>query len=142
VEVILSEETLHVLADPARIDHVFTNLLTNALKFTPAGGKITISVQPEGKLVRFTVTDTGIGIPQEHLSRIFDRFYRVVRKDQVSGAGLGLAIAKEIVQAHGGEITARSREGEGSSFSFTLQRAETDSTALEVEHAGSNNLNR
>jgi NtrC-family two-component system sensor histidine kinase KinB len=142
VEVILSEETLLVLADPARIDHVFTNLLTNAIKFTPAGGKITISVQPEGKMVRFTVADTGIGIPQEHLSRIFDRFYRVVRKDQVSGAGLGLAIAKEIVQAHGGEITARSREGEGSSFSFTLQRAETDSAELEVEHAGSNNLNR
>lgn len=124
VEVNVPDETPSVLADPARIDHVFTNLLTNALKFTPAGGRVTISAEPEDNVVRFMVEDTGPGIPQEHLARIFDRFYRVVRKDQTSGAGLGLAIAKEIVHAHGGEISVQSTEGRGSRFSFTLQRAD------------------
>jgi two-component system, NtrC family, sensor histidine kinase KinB len=148
VEVTIAEEMPKVLADPARIDHVFTNLLTNALKFTPAGGKVTISVEPEGKMVRFAVADTGIGIPQEHLARVFDRFYRVVRKDQPGGAGLGLAIAKEIVQAHGGEISVQSKEGEGSRFSFTLQRADasaldtTPVAATEVDHETSIHTSR
>ena len=76
------------------------------------------------KFVRFIVDDTGIGIPSEHLGRIFERFYRVPRENQPSGAGLGLAIAKEIVDAHGGSISAESHSGKGSRFSFTLQRAD------------------
>jgi signal transduction histidine kinase len=69
------------------------------------------------------VEDSGLGIPKEHLPRVFDRFYRVLRQGQPGGAGLGLAIAKEIVEAHGGQIDAQSEEGKGSRFSFTLRRA-------------------
>lgn len=117
-------ETPSVLADPARIDHVFSNLLTNALKFTSPGGKVRIFTEMEEKFVRFVVEDTGIGIPPEHLGRIFERFYRVPREKQPSGAGLGLAIAKEIVDAHGGTINVQSNPNEGSRFSFTLPRAD------------------
>jgi two-component system, NtrC family, sensor histidine kinase KinB len=116
-------ETPAVLADPARIGHVFSNLLTNALKFTPPGGKVRISAEPLDKYVRFIVEDTGIGIPPEYLGRIFERFFRVPRDNQPSGAGLGLAIAKEIVDAHHGNISVESKPGKGSVFSFTLERA-------------------
>jgi NtrC-family two-component system sensor histidine kinase KinB len=122
-------ETPRVLADTARIDHVFSNLLTNALKYTAPGGQVRVTAEPEDAFIRFVVEDTGIGIPAEHLGRIFERFYRVPTKNQPAGAGLGLAIAKEIVEAHGGQIAVQSREGEGSRFSFTLQRA-TEQDAL------------
>jgi len=124
LETDIPADTPRVLADPARIEYVFANLLTNALKFTAPGGRVTINAEKEDRLVRFTVEDTGIGIPQEFLGRVFDRFFRVPREKQASGAGLGLAIAKEIVEAHGGKITVQSREGQGSRFSFTLQQAE------------------
>jgi PAS domain S-box-containing protein len=117
-------DTPPVLADPARIDHVFSNLLTNSLKFTNPGGQVRVSAETEDSFVRFIVEDTGIGIPQEYLGRIFERFYRVPRENGPSGAGLGLAIAKEIVEAHGGAITVQSREGQGTRFSFTLSRAD------------------
>ena len=120
-------ETPPVLADPARIDHVFSNLLTNALKFTSPGGRVRISVEVEEKFVRFVVDDTGIGIPTEYLGRIFERFFRVPRENQPGGAGLGLAIAKEIVEAHGGHIAVQSQDGGGSRFSFTLARADRHS---------------
>lgn len=97
--------------------------MTNALKFTPPGGKVRISAEPLDKYVRFIVEDTGIGIPPEYLGRIFERFYRVPRDNQPSGAGLGLAIAKEIVNAHHGNISVESKPGKGSVFSFTLERA-------------------
>lgn len=112
-----------VLADPARIDHVFSNLLTNALKYTLPGGKVRISTQVEGEMVRFTVSDTGIGIPADYTKRIFERFFRVPRHEFQNGAGLGLAIAREIVEAHGGKISVESIEGKGSVFSFTLRQA-------------------
>jgi signal transduction histidine kinase len=115
-------ETPPVLADPSRIGHVFSNLLTNALKYTQPGGRVRISAETLEKFVRFTVEDTGVGIPQEYIGRIFERFYRVPRENQPSGAGLGLAIAKEIVEAHGGTMTVESTAGVGSKFSFTLQR--------------------
>lgn len=113
-----------VLADPARIGHVFSNLLHNALKYTPGGGRVRVSARTEEGGVCFTVEDTGIGIPPEHLPRIFERFYRVRGQGGEGGAGLGLAIAKEIVEAHGGGITVESRVGAGSQFSFTLLRAD------------------
>ncbi len=128
----LPEQTPDVLADPARIDHVFSNLLTNALKFTPPGGWVRLSAQVEDEVVRFEVQDSGIGIPQEYLGRVFERFFRVPRSDQPSGAGLGLAITKEIVELHGGRISVQSQPGRGSRFSFTLRRA--DQTAKEVGH--------
>jgi signal transduction histidine kinase len=121
-------ETPDVLVDATRIDHVFTNLLTNALKYTNPGGHVRIITETEEDVVRFIVEDTGIGIPAEHLGRVFERFFRVPQANQPSGAGLGLAIAKEIVEAHGGSIGVRSKQGEGSRFSFTLQRADKQSS--------------
>jgi signal transduction histidine kinase len=134
--------TPDVLADPARIDHVFSNLLTNALKFSAPGGQVRISAETEGDSVRFVVEDTGIGIPAELHSRIFERFFRIPRQNQPPGAGLGLAIAKEIVEAHGGQISVKSVEGQGSRFSFTLQRADQHSNVnakAEADYAASIN---
>ncbi|MGD0463626.1 MAG: ATP-binding protein [Tepidisphaeraceae bacterium] len=124
LEVDVPVDTPPVMADPARIGHVFSNLLVNAMKYTSPGGRVRISAEPFDKVVRFTVEDTGIGIPPQHIGRIFERFYRVPRENQPSGAGLGLAIAKEIVDAHGGTISVDSQPDKGSRFSFTLQRAD------------------
>jgi signal transduction histidine kinase len=117
-------EVPEVLADPTRIDHVFTNLLTNALKFTQPGGRVKVFTEVSDDFVEFVVEDTGVGIPAEHLPHVFERFFRVPRENQPPGAGLGLAIAKEIVEAHGGHITVKSQEGQGSRFGFTLKRAD------------------
>jgi signal transduction histidine kinase len=110
--------------DKSRISHVFGNLLSNGLKHTPAGGKITVSAKPEENGVMFSVTDTGKGIPSEYLPRIFEQFFRVPDQGSESGAGLGLAIVKEIVEAHGGTVSVDSVEGKGCTFSFTLRSAE------------------
>lgn len=109
--------------DESRIRHVFINLLTNASKFTPSGGFITLSAAPEGTgFIRFSVRDQGPGIPPESVGRIFDRFYRAPNQEKRSGAGLGLAIAREIVVAHGGSIACANGEGEGAEFYFVLPR--------------------
>jgi two-component system, NtrC family, sensor histidine kinase KinB len=129
VEMEVPPDTPRVLADPDRMDHVFSNLLGNALKFTPPGGTVRVSAAAEDGVVRFSVQDSGPGIAPQHLARIFDRFYRVTGPNQPGGAGLGLAIAREIVQAHGGSIEVHSKLGEGSRFSFTLRRAD-DGLAL------------
>ncbi|MDC0672945.1 sensor histidine kinase [Nannocystis radixulma] len=115
---------------PARFDHqrilqVLTNLLANAVKFTPEGGKIVIHVEPKGEDVRLSVSDTGSGIPEDKLNVIFERFGQVAADDP-RGAGLGLFIAKSIIDAHGGKIGADSRSGEGSVFFFTLPAAPGD----------------
>lgn len=110
----------HVLADPPRMLQVLVNLLHNAIKFTPPGGKITLRVRAEGEQVIFGVIDTGVGIPQEDLSRIFERFFKSDRARTGGGTGLGLAIAKHLVEAHGGRIWADSVETRGSSFYFSL----------------------
>jgi two-component system, NtrC family, sensor histidine kinase KinB len=116
------EESVSVLADPARIDLVLENLLSNAVKYTPPGGEITVGYEVGADEVAFSVADTGVGIPDEELHRIFERFYRGARLDVPDGAGLGLAIAKEIVEAHGGHMAVTSRLGQGSTFTFTLKR--------------------
>lgn len=109
--------------DEARIRHVFMNLLTNASKYTPSGGFVTLSATPDdGSFIRFSVRDQGPGIPPESVGRIFERFYRAPNQDRRTGAGLGLAIAREIVVAHGGVIACSSREGDGSEFYFLLPR--------------------
>jgi signal transduction histidine kinase len=118
-----------VWADPARIVHVFSNLLSNALKYTPPGGKVTVSARDEGEQVRFLVSDSGVGIPDKYLPRIFEQFFRVPEQEAASGVGLGLAIVKDIVEAHGGTVGVESREGVGSSFWFSLRRA--DRAAME-----------
>ena len=113
-----------VWADSTRIYYVIGNLLSNALRYTPPGGKITFSAQTEEKEVRFSIADTGKGIPSQYLPRIFEQFFRVPGQEKESGAGLGLAIVKEIIEAHGGTVGVESQEGQGSTFSFTLRRVE------------------
>jgi two-component system, NtrC family, sensor histidine kinase KinB len=119
----LAEDLPRVSADTTQIGHVFSNLLSNALRFTAPGGTITVSAVPEEQMVRFSVTDTGSGIPHQFMQRIFEQFFRVPDQKSETGAGLGLAIAKEIVEAHGGNINVVSQEGKGTTFSFTLKRA-------------------
>ncbi len=113
-----------VWVDPARIAHVFANLLSNALKYTPPGGKVTLSAKAEGEFVRFQVSDTGAGIPEKYHPRIFEQFFRVPDQGPGTGVGLGLAIVKDIVEAHGGAVGVESREGKGSTFHFTLRTAD------------------
>jgi len=113
-----------VLADPGRLEQVFLNLVDNAIKYTPAGGSITLSAQAEGDQVRVVVKDTGTGIPPHDLPRIFERFYRVdsARSRDEGGTGLGLSIVKHIVQLLSGTVSVES-SGKGSSFYVTLKRA-------------------
>jgi signal transduction histidine kinase len=113
-----------VWVDPARVAHVLANLLSNALKYTPPGGKITLSARAEGEFVRFQVSDTGVGIPEKYHPRIFDQFFRMPDQSPGTGVGLGLAIVKDIVEAHGGTVGVDSREGTGSTFHFTLRRSD------------------
>lgn len=109
-----------VLADLDQIHKVVTNLVDNAVKFTTAGGSVTVSAKPAEEEVVVSVKDTGAGISAEDLPRIFERFYKADRARSRGGTGLGLAIARHIVEGHGGRIWAESVEGEGSTFCFTL----------------------
>ena len=114
-----------VEADRYRLAQVFVNLLNNAINYGRAGGICTVSSYPLGDQVLVEVSDDGIGISAEHLPRLFERFYRVgkSRARNEGGSGLGLAIVKHIIDAHGQSITVKSLEGEGTTFSFTLERA-------------------
>ena len=109
-----------VLADFQKIRYVFSNLLSNALRFTDPGGYIIVRAQQEQDYVRFFIEDSGKGIAAEHLNHLFEQFYRVPGQDDKSGIGLGLAIVREIVRAHGGDVGVESRLGKGSTFSFSL----------------------
>jgi two-component system sensor histidine kinase BaeS len=112
-----------VLADERWMHQVVTNLLGNALKFTPAGGTVTIRTGQDGPNAVLEVADTGIGIPPDELPRIFDRFWRGQAAAQTSGSGIGLAIASELAWAHGGTLTAASPPGAGTTLTLTLPRA-------------------
>jgi two-component system sensor histidine kinase BaeS len=112
-----------VLADEDRIGQVLLNLVGNALQYTPSGGRVSLSARRKGKSVRVSVQDTGIGISPEHLSHVFERFYRVdkSRSRAGGGSGIGLTIARHLVEAHGGQIEAASSgPNQGSAFSFTI----------------------
>ncbi len=113
-----------VWADTTRIGHVFSNLLSNALRHTSPGGRIALAAEADDAAVRFHVSDSGEGIPEEFLARVFEPFFRVPGRLNENGAGLGLAIVKEIVEAHGGTVGVESSEGNGSTFTFTLRRAD------------------
>jgi two-component system, NtrC family, sensor histidine kinase KinB len=113
-----------VWADPTRIGHVFGNLLSNALRHTSPGGRVALTADANDDWVRFGVSDTGEGIPEASLARVFEPFFRVPGRCDETGAGLGLAIVKEIVEAHGGTVAVESLEGQGSTFWFTLRRAD------------------
>lgn len=122
---IVSQDTT-VHGDPDQLGMVFDHLLDNAIKFTPEGGHVTLSVQAKrDEFVEVRVQDTGIGIPEEHLTRVFDRFYQVDGSTtrRFGGLGLGLSVVKEIIEAHSGKVWAESKEGEGTTIKFVLPRA-------------------
>ena len=120
-----------VLADRALINHVFANLLSNALNYTAPGGKVTLSARSDESFVRFSVTDTGQGIPNQYLTRILEQFFRVPGQQSGTGVGLGLSIVKQIVDAHGGLVTVESIEGEGSTFTVSLKISSSPARELE-----------
>ncbi len=130
VQSLVPDDAPLVLADRERILQVLSNLLGNAVRFTPPGGAITLRADACAREVRFALADTGPGIPPDDLPHVFDRFWRGQRSAR-SGAGLGLAIARGIVEAHGGRIWAESVPGEGSTFYFTLPRADAGRGARE-----------
>jgi two-component system, OmpR family, sensor histidine kinase BaeS len=119
-----------VLGDPRWLHQVLTNLLGNALKFTPAGGSVTIATGPEGPDAVLQVADTGIGIPPGELPHVFDRFWRGQAAAQTSGSGIGLSVAAELARAHGGALTASSRPGQGTRLTLTLPLAGEPKTGL------------
>lgn len=112
-----------VHADPERVIQIMSNLLSNALKFTPEGGRITVRSYPEAERVFTEVSDTGIGITPEELSHMFERFYQTEAGKAMGGTGLGLSITKSLVEAHGGAIEVQSRPGEGTTFRFSLPKS-------------------
>ena len=114
-------------ADPERVHQVLFNLVDNAVRFTPPGGEVTIAAERHNGSVELRVADTGVGIAPEHLPRLFERFYRVdpSRSREEGGTGIGLAIARSVVEAHGGHIRAESEPGQGSVFTFDLPAAST-----------------
>ena len=116
----LAADLRSVQADKERVRQVVVNLIHNAIKFTSPGGKITVATQTHGGSVTVDISDTGIGIAKNDLPHIFERFYKVDRARSGGGTGMGLAIAKHVVEAHGGKIRVQSEEGKGSTFSFSL----------------------
>lgn len=128
LDVDLAPDLPRLLADEGRIVQVLTNLAGNALQYTPEHGRVIIRVKQVDRAVQFSVHDTGVGVPPEHLSHIFDRFYRVDKsrsRRAGGGSGIGLTIARALVEAHGGRIWAESAgDGQGSTFFFTLPLTE------------------
>jgi two-component system phosphate regulon sensor histidine kinase PhoR len=121
-----SNGPVRVLGDPEALRRLVDNLVVNALTYTPAGGRVSVSVRLQGGRAVLVVADTGIGIAREHVDRIFERFYRVdkARSREKGGTGLGLAIVKHAVNLHEGEIRVESRVGQGSTFTVSIPRVE------------------
>ena len=116
------EDTQPVQADPKRIEEVFSNLVTNAINYSPEGGMVTVSAHCLSDFMEIKVADTGVGIPESEIPKIFDKFYRVKdpRTRKVMGTGLGLSIVKGIIEAHNGTIEVESKKGEGTTFRILL----------------------
>jgi two-component system phosphate regulon sensor histidine kinase PhoR len=122
-----SPETPLIHADRNSMEEIFTNLVSNAIKYTPDKGKVWITLGEEKGFVKASVSDTGIGIEEKDLSRIFDKFYRVKTTEtrQIVGTGLGLSIVKSIVDAHLGSISVESKVGAGTTFTILLPKEST-----------------
>jgi two-component system sensor histidine kinase KdpD len=120
VTVDIPEEFPMVPLDFVLISRVLVNIIENAVKYSPGGSAIEIRAQPTGGYAEITVADHGIGIPTEDLSRVFEKFYRVQRPDNVTGTGLGLSISKGIVEAHGGFMAAENRPEGGALITLGL----------------------
>jgi signal transduction histidine kinase len=122
IKLISPESIGPIYADPDKIEQVFVNLVENAVKYSPAGGEITVTLEPLQRWVECSVSDNGVGVPKEHLPHIFDKFHRVDNRAtrEIYGTGLGLYVSKSIVEAHGGTIWAESELGKGSTFRFNL----------------------
>lgn len=125
---VVGRGSLIALVDSDRLRQVLINLVNNALQFTPAGGRITLSAERKGDRIVFAVQDSGVGIPPADAQRVFERFYRVdkTRSRQSGGTGLGLAIVKHLVESHGGHVGVYSEVGKGSRFFFDVACVETD----------------
>ncbi len=122
------EDQVSVMGDRDQIRQMVLNLVENALKYTPAGGEVTLSVSKDGRNAEVQVADTGPGIPADVLPNIFQRFYRGQQRGMMGGTGLGLAISDRIARSHGGAISVESRVGKGSTFTVTLPLAEDSSS--------------
>ena len=118
-----ARDDLEVFGDKEKLRQVLVNLIHNAIKYTEKG-KVEILVEEENKRAKVIVRDTGIGIPENYLDRIFERFFRVdkARSRSLGGTGLGLAIVKHIIEAHNSKVEVTSKEGQGSNFSFLLKK--------------------
>lgn len=114
-----AEPGLKINADPERLFQVLSNLIGNAIKFTPAQGQIGVAAMSNGQDIVFSVRDSGKGIPAEQLPHIFERYW-TAKEGNASGTGLGLYISQGIIKAHGGQLLAESKPGEGSEFRFTV----------------------
>ena len=117
------DDVPEILGDAKRLQHVMSNLLANALRFTGPGGAVSVSAEAETGMVRFAVTDTGAGIAAEDVDRVFEPFYRVPGQGKPTGIGLGLTIVKQIIKTHGGSVGVDSKPGKGSTLWFTLPQA-------------------
>jgi two-component system phosphate regulon sensor histidine kinase PhoR len=119
-------------ADGERVRQALTNLLHNAIKFTPSGGRVELRAERRADELAVSVADSGVGVPPDDLERIFERFFKTDRSRSGGGTGLGLAIAKHLVQAHGGRIWAESDGSHGTTFIFTLPVADVPAPTSRV----------
>jgi signal transduction histidine kinase len=124
----IAPDTTPLIADYRRLEQVVDELLENAIKFSPDGGEVHVTVREGGDLIYLKVSDQGIGIPADQLKRIWDRFYQsdASTTRRFGGTGVGLAVVKQIVEAHGGQVWAESQDGHGSQFYVALHRTRGD----------------
>ena len=143
LQVQLPDDLPTVAADRGSIQEVMSNLIDNAIKYSPEGGQVLLSADTKGDFVEVTVTDHGVGMPANVVNNLFRKFYRSHRsREAVAGTGIGLYLCKAFVESHGGTITARSREGQGSEFSFTLPIYATIQDKLQADGQLNNQLIR